>query len=215
MVPGNARGVEHRHRGAPGLPDGGITAGQQKGFEMGGMPHPGGRDDEEFTAADHAAPGVAVAGGVARAVKAGDKACPGSGRRRRSAEVLGDERGHVGLVVLHPHKRNATGGGKPLRPLSRQIAGMKIGRDRRGRGSEESQQVLGRPLDRGECLEAAHVADVLAHDRPVANGQAERGFEFPADSENWRAGCGQPDRQGRVAPGKPDRQRCTSHAPHN
>ena len=92
---------------------------------------------------------------------------------------------------------------------------MQVSDDRCRNKVEEPYQMRRRPVERVERLERAHVADVLAHDRLIVAGQAERGLEFAANRENGRPAAGQSDRQRRVAAGAADRQRQTGHTSHD
>ena len=212
FVPRNACCMQEREGRSPRVADRRVATGEREVGEAGSVVDACRIDPEKLTSADRAACAARCVGRrVARAIEAGDQAghVPG---RNCLAEMLGEERGRVGLVVLHPLERNSAGLGKACGPLRRQIPRVEVGDDRCRFNSEESQELFGRSFERSQRFQSADVAEVLAHDRPVSNRKAEGCLEFAPHCEHRWPACGQPDGERRVAPGAANRQRCPSHA---
>ena len=79
---------------------------------------------------------------------------------------------------------SATGSrGSALGPSLGLVPRMRIGGELRRPESVEAGQLTGRTLEGRPRLEAAHVADVLAHERVPARREAERVLQLPPDGE--------------------------------
>ena len=105
--------------------------------------------------------------------------------------VLCHDRRDVGVVVLdfgHRAPRCL------LRPALRLIAGVGIGGQLGCLDTVEAGKLAGGALEGPPGLEAAHVADVLAHEGVIARREAERVLELPADRERGLGGERQADR---------------------
>ena len=124
-------------------------------------------------------------------------------RRPAGNAVLGHHRRDVGVVVLHLGHRARRG---LVGPPPRLVARVGVGGHLRGRDAVEAGELPGGALEGRPRLEAAHVADVLAHEGVVARGEAERVLQLAADGERRCGREGQPDGQGCVAPRAPQRE---------
>ena len=129
---------------------------------------------------------------VARAVEAdADQAV-------ERATVLGKQAGDVRLMVLHLHEGDPAGGREPAGPVRREVAGVQVGHDDRGRHIEQPQQVARRVAERLECLEVTHVADVLAHDRLIGMSKTDCRLEFATHGQHGRPRLHKSDRHRRI-----------------
>ena len=86
------------------------------------------------------------------------------------------------------------------RPACRLVAGVGIGGQLRRPDAVQAGELAGGALEGRPGLEAAHVADVLAHEGVVARREAERVLELPSDGERGLGGEREADGQGGVAP---------------
>ena len=126
--------------------------------------------------------------------------------------VLGEQRHHVRVVVLHEVQRPVPG--VPLGPGTGEVGGVQVGGEPDGRAAQGGE-LPGRALERAERLEGAHVADVRRDVGQRAVGEAERVLQLAADGEHRRARAPRgrpaaartPGSGGSAARGRPPRAR--------
>ena len=97
--------------------------------------------------------------------------------------VLGHHRRDVGVVVLD-ERHLATRVG--LSPPPGLIARVRVGDEQVGFDPVHLGELVRGLLERGERLDAAHVADVLAHPRVGTGCEAERVLQLTADGDDRR-----------------------------
>ncbi len=100
-------------------------------------------------------------------------------------------------------------------PPSGLVAGVGVGDDGRWVDAVHVVELAHRPLEGGQRLEAAHVADVLADPGRTTRGQAERVLQLTPHGEHRRHLEGQADGEGGIAPGTPDGEDVTVTHPHH
>ncbi len=113
-IPADSGGVQMGKRHPAGPPNRGVPTGKRHIAQVGEAPEPVVVGDQHF-----AAPHGPV-GAVAGPVKGESHHRPGA-----VEAVLGHQRGHMSMVVLHGPYRSA--GGVPHRPLARPVARVRVG----------------------------------------------------------------------------------------
>ena len=93
-----------------------------------------------------------------------------------------------------------------LGPSFRLVARVRIGGQPRRPDAVQAGELTGRAFEGRPRLDAAHVADVLAHEGVLARGEAERVLQLTPDRQRRTRREREPERHGGVAPGTPQRQ---------
>ena len=183
-VPLDAGGPQVRERGAIRLADRGVAARQRHVPQVRHAIESVVSGDEDLATPDRAV--GAVAGAVER--EADHPLTVGH-------TVLGHHRRDVGVVVLDErHVAGRVGLGPPTGLVAR----VRVGDEQVGFDAVHLGELAGGLLERGERLDAAHVADVLAHPRVGTGREAERVLQLTADGDDRRRLEREPHRQRRV-----------------
>ena len=176
-----------RQRRAPGPADGGIATGQRHRREVPDALEIPVAGDEDLAAPDRAVRTES------RPVERDADDTPAHGH-----PVLGHHRRDVGVVVLHfGHGVR----GSAFGPSFRLVARVRIRGQPRRPDVVQVGELTGRALEGRPRLDAAHVADVLAHEGVLARGEAERVLQLTPDRERRTCREGESERHRGVAPG--------------
>ena len=118
------------------------------------------------------------------------------------APVLGQQRHHMGVVVLDQIQRAFVR--VTLGPASGVIPRMQVGGQAHWPAADFAE-LAHRPLEGAQRLPGGHVADVAGQVGPVAVGEAEGVLQLPAHGQHGGSFEAQVDRQRRVAARPADR----------
>ena len=103
----------------------------------------------------------------------------------------------MGEVVLHPEERQARFLGVP----GGEVIGVGVAHDVCGSGVVQALEVGNDAIEGVGCLDGFEVADVLADEDVLADGEGDAVLEVGADGQRWCHGSRELDREGSITPG--------------